>query len=54
MVNLFLLEYEHCGESWSQTWDCQVNDKCPKCSCEIEPSNVHEENGNGQEKINLC
>ena len=43
MVNLFLLEYEHCGESWSQTWDCQVNDKCPKCSREIQPSNVDDE-----------
>ncbi len=41
-MNLFLIEYEHCGESWEQEWNCVVNDKCPKCHSEIQPSDVHD------------
>ena len=29
--------HEKCGTDWSDTWDCAVNDDCPKCGAEIEP-----------------
>lgn len=25
-----------CGTEWQDEWDCQCNDKCPKCNKEIE------------------
>jgi predicted Zn-ribbon and HTH transcriptional regulator len=36
---LFLNFYEcsECGTKWTDEWDCMCNDRCPKCSCEIEP-----------------
>jgi hypothetical protein len=29
--------YFHCGRQWDDVWDCQCNDRCPKCHAEIEP-----------------
>ena len=26
-----------CGTIWTDEWDCQCNDRCPKCNAEIEP-----------------
>lgn len=26
-----------CGETWTDVWSCQCNDKCPSCNKEIEP-----------------
>jgi predicted Zn-ribbon and HTH transcriptional regulator len=36
---LFLNCYEcsECGTRWTDVWSCMCNDRCPKCSCEIEP-----------------
>jgi hypothetical protein len=28
---------DECGTRWTDEWDCMCNDRCPKCSCEIEP-----------------
>jgi len=35
---LFLNYYEcsECGTKWTDEWDCQCNDRCPKCCCETE------------------
>lgn len=37
MSKRFLNTYEHCGETWEDTWDCACNDRCPVCNKEIEP-----------------
>jgi transcription initiation factor IIE alpha subunit len=29
-------ECSECGTRWTDEWDCQCNDRCPKCSCETE------------------
>lgn len=26
-----------CGCMWTDTWDCNCNDRCPECNKEIEP-----------------
>jgi len=26
-----------CGTIWTDEWDCQCDDRCPKCNAEIEP-----------------
>ena len=30
---------EDCDEEWQDVWECQCNDKCPRCNKEIEPEN---------------
>ena len=30
-------ECSECGTRWTDEWECQCNDRCPKCRCEIEP-----------------
>ena len=39
MIIKFLNYYfcEVCKFHWMDEWDCQCNDKCPKCNREIEP-----------------
>lgn len=34
----FLNVYVHCGQVWSDHWDCMCNDECPICHGEIEPA----------------
>lgn len=29
---------EECDTSWSDTWTCACNDRCPSCDAEIEPN----------------
>lgn len=30
-------EYEHCGQSWSDTWSCGCDDECPVCDEDVSP-----------------
>ena len=30
-------ECSECGTRWTDEWDGQCNDRCPKCSVETEP-----------------
>ena len=30
-------ECSECGTKWTDEGDCMCNDRCPKCSSEIEP-----------------
>lgn len=30
-------ECSECGTKWTDEWSCMCNDRCPKCSTEIEP-----------------
>ena len=31
-----------CGEEWNSTWSCTCNERCPRCSKEIEPTSFEE------------
>ena len=33
---MYEIEYNHCGETWIDTWDCLCNSECPICGKEIE------------------
>lgn len=35
---MFLNTYECCDQSWQDTWSCMVNDDCPVCGMEVEPT----------------
>lgn len=37
---MYQITYEHCDQSWTDTWECACNDRCPVCNQEIEPSRV--------------
>ncbi len=40
---MFVMEYRcPCGEAWTQTHDCECNDRCPECDRENEPVNVED------------
>lgn len=34
VVNFY--KHEECGTHWADIWSCGCNDKCPRCSAEIE------------------
>ena len=37
-INSVVNTYEHCRQSWDDTWSCACNDRCPECNAEIEPA----------------
>jgi len=39
----FKMEYQHCGGTWSDLWDCACNSQCPTCGTkDIQPVSVED------------
>lgn len=36
---------KECDLEWEMTWSCMCNDKCPRCTREIEPYESEDNNG---------
>lgn len=56
MVTTFRNAYhcEACDESWSDTWCCACDDKCPVCNAEIEPEESEELEQNILDEGEIC